>query len=71
VKEALTLLGLFSVQLVTKLPAFESIHTEARITVGVVYLVLAAMIFVKQRHSVKPLLHDGLRVPMTELAASD
>src|SRR6185369_5117145 len=31
VREGLTLLSIFLVQLVTKLPAFESIHTEARI----------------------------------------
>src|SRR5215475_12750910 len=44
VREASALLGLFLVQLVTKFPAFESIHAEVRITVGVIYLVLAAVI---------------------------
>ena len=33
VSEALTMLGLFAVQLTTKFPAFESIHNEARIGV--------------------------------------
>src|SRR5215510_13310210 len=36
VTEASTLLGLFLAQLVTKLPLFDFMHTEARITVGTV-----------------------------------
>jgi cation:H+ antiporter len=67
VKEALTLLGLFMFQLVTKFPAFESIHTEARIGVGCVYLGLAAIIIVRQRANIRPLLNDGLRRPVAEL----
>jgi cation:H+ antiporter len=68
VREALTLLSIFLVQLVTKLPAFESIHTEARITVGIVYLVLAAGILVGQRRAIGPLMRDGLVAPVAELA---
>jgi cation:H+ antiporter len=71
VKEALTLLGVFLVQLVTKLPAFESIHAEARITVGVLYLVMAAVIIIRNRKAFPPLMKDGLRTPMTELAEAD
>ncbi len=70
VTEACTLLGLFLVQLVTKFPAFESIHTQARIGVGVVYLVLAAGILWRQRASVRPLLRDGIRAPLAEVAAA-
>jgi cation:H+ antiporter len=71
VKEALTLLGVFLVQLVTKLPAFESIHAQARITVGILYLVMAAVIIVRNHNAWRPLLRDGLRTPMTELAEGD
>ena len=68
VTEACTMLGLFMVQLVTKFPLFESIHAEARIGVGAVYLALAAVIIVRQRRNVRPLLHSGLRSPYSELA---
>jgi cation:H+ antiporter len=71
VGEALTMLGLFVVQLTTKFPAFESIHNEARIGIAITYLALAAAILVRQRRSVRPLLYDGLRAPYSELAASD
>jgi hypothetical protein len=55
------LLGLFAVQLVTKLPTFSAIHTEARIGIGIVYLALTAAILVRQRRAVAPLMHEGLR----------
>ena len=69
VREASALLGLWLVQLVTKFPLFGDIHNEARITVGVVYLALAAAIIVQQRRSLRPLLRDGLREPVATLAA--
>ena len=71
VAEAATMLGLFLVQLVTKFPVFSSIHTEARITVGVVYLVLAAAILWRQRRAVPPLLRDGLTAPYSELVSDE
>src|ERR1700730_11647611 len=67
VTEASTMLGLFMVQLVTKLPLFESIHATARITVGCVYLVLAAAIIFRHRAAIRPLMRDGLRAPYSEL----
>jgi cation:H+ antiporter len=67
VKEAGILLGVWLVQLVTKLPAFDSIHTEARISIGVLYLVMAAVIVWRQRANFRPLLRDGLVVPVAEL----
>jgi cation:H+ antiporter len=67
VAEAMTMLGLFLVQLVTKFPVFSSIHTEARITVGITYLVLAAAILWHQRRAVRPLVRDGLVAPYSEL----
>jgi cation:H+ antiporter len=71
VTEALGMLGLFLVQLVTKFPFFESIHTEARLTVGIVYLMLAAVLIYRQRRNVRPLLHDGLRAPYAELSREE
>jgi cation:H+ antiporter len=68
VQEALTMLGLFVVQLFTKFPLFESIHTEARITVGIVYLVLAAAIVLRDRRVFRPLLRDGFVTAPDEIA---
>ncbi len=65
VREASALLGLFMVQLVTKLPAFSAVHTEARIGIGIVYLALATAIVVHQRRAVPPLMQDGLRADVT------
>jgi cation:H+ antiporter len=67
VGEACTMLGLFLVQLVTKLPLFEPIHAAARISVGTVYLVLAAWIITCNHRAMRPLLRDGLRKPYAEL----
>jgi len=69
VGEATTMLGLFMVQLVTKLPLFEPIHATARITVGCIYLVLAAGILFRNRGAIRPLMRDGLRAPYSELAS--
>jgi cation:H+ antiporter len=68
-KEAFALLGLFMVQLVTKLPPFDPIHATARITVGIIYLALAAIIITRERTAVPRLMKDGLRRPYAELAA--
>jgi cation:H+ antiporter len=67
VTEAWTLLGLFLAQLVTKLPLFDFMHTGARITVGTVYLVLAAIVLWRQRANVRPLMRDGLRTKYADL----
>ena len=67
VAEAAGMLGLFLVQLVTRLPLFEPIHTEARITVGIVYLALAAGIALRNRRLWPAMMRDGLRRPITEL----
>jgi cation:H+ antiporter len=69
VGEACTLLGLWIVQLATKLPVFESIHTEARISVGCVYLILAVVLVVRQRRAWRPLLRDGFSTAPAELAS--
>jgi cation:H+ antiporter len=68
VTEALVLLGLFIAQFVSSLAVPESLHTEARIAVGVVYLVLAVVVFLRDRRSMGRALNDGLRRPVSELA---
>jgi hypothetical protein len=69
VREASILLGVWLAQLVTKLPLFEPIHAEARISIGVLYLVMAAVIVWRQRAHFRPLLRDGLVVPVATLVA--
>src|SRR5258708_18958469 len=49
VREACILLGVWIAQLATKLPLFESIHAEARIRIGILYLVTAAGLIVPER----------------------
>jgi cation:H+ antiporter len=71
VKEAGILLGVWLAQLVTKLPLFEAIHGPARISIGVLYLTMAAVIIWRHRANFRPLLRDGLVVPVAELAAGD
>jgi cation:H+ antiporter len=59
VREGAILLGVWLTQLVTKLPLFDAVHGQARIAIGILYLVMAAVIVVRQRRSFGPLLHDG------------
>ena len=68
VKEASILLGVWVAQLATKLPMFEAIHGPARISIGILYLVLAAAWIIRQRAEFKPLLRDGLVMPVAELS---
>ncbi len=49
----------------------ESIRELERIAVGIVYLVLAGVIITKQRRAFRPLLRDGFRTPVAELARGD
>jgi cation:H+ antiporter len=67
VREAGILLGVWLAQLVTKLPLFDVIHAQARISIGILYLVMAAVIVYRHRASFRPLLRDGLVVPVTDL----
>ena len=46
----------------------EGIRELERIAVGIIYLVLAAVIIARQRRAFRPLLRDGLRTPVAELA---
>ncbi len=68
VREAGLLLGVWLAQLVTKLPLFESIHGQARISIGILYLALAAVVVFRERASFGPMLHDGFVKPVASLA---
>lgn len=71
VREAQMLLGLFLVQFV--LQGVLHGHTElvGRAVVGVVYLVLAAVLLVRERESMRHLMRDGLRTPYSEMTEAD
>jgi cation:H+ antiporter len=67
VREAWALFGLFISQFVLGGVLPDSLRELERLGVGAVYLVLAAWIFVQQRSFLKPLVRDGLVVPVDEL----
>ncbi|MBK5286904.1 MAG: sodium:proton exchanger [Acidimicrobiia bacterium] len=71
VKEAATLLGLFLSQFVLGAVLPDGIHEVERILVGSVYLILAAAIFYGKRRTLRALLRDAFRTPLTELARGD
>lgn len=71
VKEAYMLLGLFLSQFVLGAVLPESVRELERISVGVVYLLLAAIIIARNRAAFPRVLNDGLRVPVAELARGD
>ncbi len=66
-KEAGMLFGLFWAQFVLGAVVPESWHGSELIAVGVVYLLLAATYFVRQRQDVPRLLRDGLRTNYAEM----
>jgi cation:H+ antiporter len=67
VREALALFGLFASQFVLGAVLPEHLREWERIGVGIVYLVLAAYVLVRDRRRVPVLLRDGLRTPADEL----
>jgi cation:H+ antiporter len=71
VREALWLLGLFLAQFVLGGVLPGGARELERVIVGVVYLILAAGIVVRQRKAFPALLRDGLRTPVGELALGD
>ncbi|HEX4778249.1 MAG TPA: sodium:proton exchanger [Acidimicrobiia bacterium] len=71
VREAWWLLVLFFSQFVLGAVLPHDLRALERIGVGVVYLVLAAGVLVRQGRSMLRLLNDGFRVPVRELARSD
>lgn len=71
VREAYALLGLFLGQFVLGGVLPEDIRAVERIGVGIVYLVLAVGILYNQRKNIRPLFHDGLRAPLSELVREE
>ena len=67
VREAWALFGLFISQFVLGGVLPDDLRELERLGVGIVYLVLAAWIFVQQRSYLRPLVRDGLVVPVDEL----
>ncbi len=67
-REAGFLFVLFWIQFVLGGLVPESLHGIERIAIGIVYLILGAWVFMRERHRIKPLFHDGLRAPYDELA---
>jgi cation:H+ antiporter len=65
-REAWTMFGLYLLQLATRLLPGE-FHTEARIGIAVLYLVLAASLVLRDRRSMPRLLADGFRAPYSDL----
>jgi cation:H+ antiporter len=68
VREGCLLLGLFFTQFVLNGVLPGHLHDEGRIAVGCAYLVLAVIVVFRDRRAVPGLLHDGFRVPYSELA---
>jgi cation:H+ antiporter len=68
VPEAATMLGLYFANLASRLLPSD-IHDEARILVGLMYVLLAAGIILRNRRAAPRLLRDGFRAPYSELAA--
>ena len=71
VKEAWVVFGLFVTQFIIGAVGPESIHDETRILTGVVYLVLAAALFVSNRRAIPTLLRDGFRTSYADMQMSD
>jgi cation:H+ antiporter len=71
VKEAYMLFGLFISQFILGGLLPDGLREFERIAVGIVYLVLAAVILVRQRRDLPGLARDGLVVPVDELFHDD
>jgi cation:H+ antiporter len=71
VREAWLMFGLFISQFVLGGVLPEDLRELERLGVGAVYLLLAAWILVQQRAYLKPLVRDGLVVPVDELCREE
>ncbi|HUR78501.1 MAG TPA: hypothetical protein VMZ22_11175 [Acidimicrobiales bacterium] len=69
-KEAKLMFGLFTVQFVAGAVGPESIHDDVRVVTAIGYLLLAAILFRRERASIRPLVRDGFRTSYDELSAS-
>ena len=68
-RDALALAGLFFAQFVLGAVVPEQLIAAERIGLGVLYLVLGLVIFLRDRKRLPHLLHDGFRAPYAELVA--
>ena len=68
VREAWALFTLFISQFILGALLPPDLRHLERVSVGVLYLVLAVIMLVVQRQSLRPLMRDGLRTPMSEMA---
>ncbi len=71
VREAQMLLSMFVVQLVLQGVLEGHAELVCRFVVGMLYLVLAALLLVRQRVAMRHLLHDGFRTPYSEMTEAD
>lgn len=67
VREAWTLFALFVSQFILGALLPPDLRHLERVSIGIVYLVLAVAVLFAQRASVRPLLRDGLRTPLGEM----
>lgn len=70
-REALMLFGLFWAQFVIGALAPASLAGTERVAVGVLYLLLGIGILYRQRASLGPLIRDGFRRPLRDMAPAD
>ena len=66
-REAALLFGLFWAQFIIGGLVPESAHGVELIGVGVMYLLLGLVIFVRERELIRPLFRDGFRTPFSKL----
>lgn len=71
VREAWALLVLFLSQFVLGAALPPDLQHLERVSVGIVYLVLAVVMVYRQRTSFRPLLRDGLRTPLHEMISDE
>jgi cation:H+ antiporter len=68
-KEAKLMFGLFVTQFIAGAVGPEHIHGDVRVATAIIYLLLAARLFWRERAAVRPLLRDGFRTSYEELSA--
>jgi cation:H+ antiporter len=71
VREAWALFGLFMSQFVLGALLPPDLHHLERVSVGILYLVLAAITLTAQRRSIRPLMRDGLRTPLNQMISEE
>jgi cation:H+ antiporter len=67
VRETITMFSLFMLQFVLGGVLPESLREWERLSIAILYLLLAVAILIRQRRFLRPLARDGLRVPVREL----